>query len=88
MVKPLVERISFGTTVLMLPIVFGVVYLMYLAVPYFKKAYSYLFRAGGSSMNVDGRQVFHEESCPICLEHIDLEVSGTCGHTFCGITKA
>lgn len=61
MAKPIIEGFSLGTTVLMLPLVFGLVYIVYLLVPYIKRLYNYLFApSGGASMDVDGRPIYRE----------------------------
>jgi len=72
MPSPIIEGISFGITLLMLPIALLGVFLIYLARPYLQRVYNYLFAAGGSSINVDGRPVYRDESCPICLDQVEL----------------
>lgn len=55
----IIEGVSFGAAMVLLPFLAGVVYIGYRLLPYLSKVYDYLFApAGGASMDAEGRPVY------------------------------
>ncbi len=51
-----------------MPLIAGGFYLGFLALPYAKKLYYYLFAPGGLNMEVADRHIYREDNCGVCLE--------------------
>lgn len=78
--EDIIEGIGWDVTIFLIPAFVIISVAAYYLYKFVKPYIAHLFRTGDP---VPEPRVYREVECPICLEPARLEMSATCGHTFC-----